>query len=201
MKRAHWFIVVAAVVAGVNVGFTALAMSFPVHEEWLFYMDMPIPSEIASNNSESDVTPRLVAAGYNVTETAHGNDVGLVVTWPAEPDYQAWLADLGEPDGGWVTVDIKCRTGCFHSDCPQPTGEHLRDHLAQLLEDAGLPLDAAGAHYGDYAEERGAGGSPRVRVGHKTIQTGLHIRTAIRRLMANMLEPALPHSLHPPQGF
>lgn len=150
MAQGNWFLTLVIAVVAMNGGFFVLVYSLPMHEEWLFYMDLEIPPAMASSNSMDDVQSRLEAAGYNVTrETPYGGP-RLAAAKPSEHDYRAWISGLGGPGGGRVQLDLQCRTGYFRDDCPRPIDSAMRARFAQLLQESGLALDANGAEWGDY---------------------------------------------------
>lgn len=149
MGAAEWFWPVVFLVASLNGAYTAWAVSLPAHAEWLYYMDVDLPANISTSNGPDDVQARLESAGYTVTQDWRFGTTALTASRPDEPDFRARLVGLGGAHGR-VEVQVQCRTAYMRDDCPWGTEAVLRQHLAQVLEDAGLPVDARGAHYGDF---------------------------------------------------
>jgi len=148
MGAGDWFWALVVIVAGFNGMYTVWAVSLPVHQDWLYYVDLDIPTNISATNSADDVAARLESAGYNVTRDVQFGRTLVTATRAEDPDFRAWFDGLGG-ERAFVTVDIQCRSAYLRDDCPRNAEQLLRDHMAAVLVASAIPLDARSAHYGD----------------------------------------------------
>lgn len=81
-------------------------------------------------------------------ETELGRTV-LTATRPADPDYRAQFMALGQAQGAWMSVHIRCRAAYMREDCPRDTEVQLRTRLTSVVQAADLPLDPRQAQFGD----------------------------------------------------
>jgi len=144
-------VLVVAILAAANAGYTLWAMSSFPREDWVFYVDLEIPAPVAAQHNSTEMTGRLRTAGYSVsTEVVDGQTFVVIGAFPLESHYRGGVGGLDGAGAGFIWVDIKCTVWYFRTECGGNPEALLRTHLASLLRDAALPLDAQDGVSGDY---------------------------------------------------
>lgn len=150
MRASGAFRVTSVAVVGLNLGILAAGLLLPAHDEWLYYVELEIPADVAMANGPDDVATRLAIAGYTVRRDDWGRGPVLVATRADAPGLQAWLRGLGGGRGPSITVDIRCTVHYILQDCRGQPELRLRTELAAVVGASGLPVNPAGGQFDDY---------------------------------------------------